>query len=236
MALPKVAYPTFKVEIPSTQEQKRFRPFTVKEEKILLLAHGGSAEEIFDAVLQVVNNCNVDDLDCSDLTTFDIEYIFIKLRAKSVNNIIEIDWIDNEDGKSYPLKINLDDVQIKRDPNHTNIVKINEVSGIMLRYPKPQMVHSLTNVQTENDLAFEVVKYCIDSVYDADSIYSVHDGSNTDEEINEFVESLESTTIEKIQQFIDSAPKLTHTVTYEKQDGREAEAHFKTLSDFFTLG
>jgi hypothetical protein len=137
MGLPKVKHPTFNVIVPSTQEKIRLRPFLVREEKILLLAQTSEdPSDISDAIKQVINNCLIDPIDVDVLTTFDMEYVFLKLRSKSVGSVIDLKYTDPTDNNTYDLQVNLDDVEIIRDPNHTAKITITKDSGLVLRYPK----------------------------------------------------------------------------------------------------
>ena len=186
MSLPKINYPLFDVTIPSTDEKIKMRPFLVKEEKILLMAQTtGSAQDIVTSITQVVNNCIVGDININTLTTFDLEYLFIKLRARSVNNKIDVLYKDDEDGLQHKLEVDLDKIEISRDPEHNNNIKINDNLGLILRYPRTDMMKNLSEAKNEVDLYFEVVKNTIEKIYDADSVYNVSD--YTEEELDEFL-------------------------------------------------
>lgn len=234
MGLPKITHPTFSVVVPSTQEKIRMRPFLVREEKILLLAQ--TSEDVSDistAIKQVVTNCMVDEVDVDGFTSFDLEYVFLKLRAKSVGNIIELKYTDPLDENTYDMKINLDDVEIIRHPDHTNKIKITKDTGLILRYPKADMADTLKHIDTELDMLFGVVKYCIESVYDADNIYKLSEFD--DEEIEEYINEMSVETFQKIQKFFETMPRLHHESEYTTKDGAKKTVVLKTLTDFFTL-
>lgn len=235
MSFPKIAHPTFNVEIPSSKRKVRMRPFLVREEKILLMAQTSeNAKDIVLAIQQVVNNCFVDDVDLDDLTTFDIEYLFLKLRAKSVGNVIEMKYRDPEDGLQYDISIDLDDVQMKFTEGHNTKIEITPESGIILKYPKADMTESISpDVSTEVELMFELMKYCIDKIYDADNVYNANEG--TKEDLNEFVDNLDVSTMKKIQEFMETMPKLYHEASYFTKEGTEKKVVLQTLNDFFTL-
>lgn len=235
MSLPKISHPTFSVVVPSTKQKARLRPFLVREEKILLLAQTtDDPADVSDAIKQVINNCLVDKLDVEDLTTFDMEYLFLKLRAKSVGNMIELKYTDPEDNETYDLSINLDDVEIKTFPEHTNKVEITPNTGIVLRYPRAEMAAVLKQAQSEVDILFETIKYCIDKIYDGEELYDVSNYSP--EEINEFVDNLNVETFRKIQNFFETMPRLYHEAKYKaKKNGKEKMLVLSTLTDFFTL-
>lgn len=235
MGLPKIMHPTFNVTIPSTKQKIRMRPFLVKEEKILLMAQTSeNPKDIVLAIQQVVNNCLVDDVQVESLTTFDIEYLFLKLRGKSVSGTIELKYTDPTDEHVYNITVNVDDVEVKFNEDHTDNIKMTEHSGIVLKYPKADMAEKLgDNIKSEVDLMFELMKYCIDKVYDENDVHELSD--YTDEQITEFVESLDISTFQQIQKFIETMPKLYHEVTYKRRDGSDAKLVLQTLNDFFTL-
>ena len=234
--LPKISYPLFDVTIPSSGKKIKMRPFLVKEEKILLTAQStGEQRETILAIKQVVNNCIVDaDVNVDKLATFDLEYLFVKLRARSVNNLIDVTYDDPEDEKQYKIQIDLDKVEIRNDERHSSKVKINDDLGIMLRYPKTDMLQGLETAETEVDLYFEVIKYCIDSVYDAENVYSASDTSQ--EDMDEFITSLDVSTFKQIQLFLETMPKLYYEASYTNSLGTERKVILQNLNDFFMLG
>ena len=235
MSLPKISYPLFDVVIPSSSKSIKMRPFLVKEEKILLTAQSsGDPRDVVLAIKQVVNNCIVDPVDIEVLTTFDLEYLFVKLRARSINNIIDVTYNDPEDQQSYKLSIDLDKVEIQRDERHNPNIQINDDLGLVLRYPKTDMLQSLEKAESEVDIYFEVIKYCIDKIYDADSVYETKEVS--DEELTEFITSLDVTTFKQIQLFLETAPKLHYEATYTNSLGTVRKVVLQNLNDFFTLG
>ena len=234
MALPKISTPILSFVIPSTQEVKKFRPFLVKEEKILLLAQQGDESDNITALKQVINNCCHDHIDVDRLTTFDLEYLFLKLRAKSINNVVKLRFRDREDDKIYDFDVNLDDVEIKIDPNHTNKIKVNDEIGILMRYPDVSMATAVGNVESADELFTKVVLYCIDSIYDKEKVYPAIE--STEEELTEFLDSLDHSTFEKIQQFFDTMPKLYHELHYKNELGNERTIVLDSVKDFFTLG
>ena len=235
MSLPIMMHPTFNVTIPSTKEKIRMRPFLVREEKILLMAQTSeNPKDIVQAIQQVVSNCLVDSVNVGDLTTFDVEYLFLKLRGKSVGSTIELKYTDPTDNNRYDIVVNVDDVEVLFDEEHTNKVEITETSGIILRYPKADVTEKLAvNITSEIQMLFDLMKYCLDEVYDESSVYKISD--YTDQQIDEFLEALDITTFKKIQKFIETMPKLYHEVPYIRKDGSEGKVVLQTLNDFFTL-
>ena len=237
MGLPKIKHPVFTVTVPSTNNKLRLRPFLVREEKILLLAQtSADPGDIADAIKQVINNCVMDEVDVDTFTTFDLEYVFLKLRAKSVGNVIDLKYTDPLDQQTYDLKVNLDDVEIIRDPKHTTKIPMTKDTGIVLRYPKADMAGDLKNIDNELDLLFSIIKYCILSVYDADTEYKLADFS--EQEVEDFVNELNVDTFQKIQTFFETMPRLHYEIKYKVKDAEvdeERSVVLKTLTDFFTF-
>lgn len=235
MSLPKINYPLFEVEIPSTEQKIKMRPFLVKEEKILLMAQStGNSRDTVLAIKQVVNNCIVDVVDVEKLTTFDLEYLFVKLRARSINNIISVTYSDPEDEQQYKLDIDLDQVEIRRDERHNNKIEITDDMGVILRYPKTDMLKAVDQATSEVDLYFEVIKYCIDQVYDAETVYEMSE--QEPEEVQEFVASLDVNAFKQIQLFLETMPKLHYETSYTNSQGTERKVVLQNLNDFFMLG
>jgi hypothetical protein len=236
MALPKIGYPTFELILPSTKETVKYRPFLVKEEKILLTSQAsGEANDIINAVKQVINNCILTDkINVDTLTTFDLEYLFIKIRSKSVNNVINLVYRDVEDDQKYSVEINLDEVEIKEDPTHVSKFDIGNGYGLVMKYPRADLTNSLKFVEGEMDAFFEVLKNSIESVYDAESVYRLAD--STPEEVDEFIQSLDTKAFKKIQDFFSTMPKLYYEVKYTNSLGNEKLIPLTSLTDFFTLG
>lgn len=236
MPLPKISHPIFELILPSTKQTIRYRPFLVKEEKILLTAQAsGEPEDIVLAIRQVINNCILTEgVDVEQLTTFDLEYLFIKIRAKSVNNIISLTYRDLEDEKRYDVEVDLDQIEVKEDPNHTNNIVINDELSITMKYPKADIAASLKAVNGELDVFFEVLKNCIDKVVYQGNVMVASDYST--EELDEFVQSLDVNAFKSIQDFFATMPKLHYEVKYVNSLGKEKVIPLTTLNDFFTLG
>jgi hypothetical protein len=236
MSLPKISYPIFELELPSTKQKIKYRPFLVKEEKILLTAQvSGEAEDVVNSIRQVINNCILSEgVNIDSLTTFDLEYLFIKIRSKSVNNIIKLAYRDLEDDKRYEVEVDLDEIKILEDPNHTNKIAITDDMGMVMKYPSADIASSLKILDGEMDIFFEVLKGCIESIYDSESVYKVSDYSS--EELDEFVQSLDVNTFKKIQDFFATMPRLHYEVKYTNSLGNEKVIPLTTLNDFFSLG
>lgn len=236
MALPKIEHPTFDIELPTTGQKVKFRPFLVKEEKILLMAmQSEDPQEIINSIKQVVNNCIItDNLDVNDIATLDLEYIFIKLRSRSVNNVIKLTYRDQEDNKKYDVEVNLDEVTIKRDEEHSNVISVNDKIGLKLKYPTSSISEEVKDVSTETDLFFKILKNCIDIIYDEKNEYSIAD--STEQEVDEFLQSLDVKAFNNIQKFFTTMPRMHYEVKYTNSLGTERSIVLSSLNDFFTLG
>ena len=235
MSIPKITQPLFNETIPSSGKKILFRPYLVKEEKILLMAQQSDNEiDIIRAMRQVLNNCVQDeDFGRAKLTTFDLEYLFLKLRAKSVNNIVELSYRDNEDEKVYSFKIDLDEIQVQFPENVQPKIKINDEVGMVMRYPSSDITENLTEFQNEVDLIMFFIRNCIESIYDKDNIYLVDEAS--EEEVSEFINSLDIATFDKVREFFETMPKLYHKLEYTNKNGTEQVIELKSIKDFFIL-
>lgn len=235
MNLPKIQHPTFKVTIPSTKKQMSFRPFLVKEEKILLMAKTSADNvDILSAIKQIVNNCCVEkNFNVEKLAIFDLEYVFLKIRANSVGNVIELTYRDAEDGKTYDFQVDLNSVEIKYPANADNKIPISDKVGLIMRYPSASLYDDKDFLSLGEDALFEVIYRCVDKIYENDTMY---DASNyTKEQITEFLDGVDTKTFQKIQSFLGDAPRMEHVLTYVNSLKNERRIELTTLSDFFTL-
>jgi len=227
MTLPKIDQPLFDAVIPSTQQKVMFRPFLVKEEKILLVAQqSGNDSEIIRAIKQILGNCIQSEVNIDNLAIFDLEYLFLKLRSRSVNNIIKLSYKDTEDEKIYDFELNLDQVNSK--------IEINDDVGMMMRYPTADITDKMGNITNEVELMTFFIVNCIDVIYDADNVYPATDYS--EKEISEFLDNLDVSTFEKIRKFFESIPRLHHTIKYKNSLGDDREIELTNLKDFFMWG
>lgn len=236
MSLPKIDKPTFTMIVPSQKKEVRFRPFLVKEEKILLIAQqGGTDKEMIDALKQILANCVVESgFNVNDLTTFDLEYMFLKLRAKSVSNVIKVSYQDIEDDKIYDFDIDLDTIEVEFDPEHENKIEISDGIGMIMRDPSVNIVNDIPAEANEIEVADHLIRNCIDKVYDAENVYSM--AEHSDEEIEEFIDNLDVATYEKLNKFFETLPKMKHVLNYTNERGTERQIVLSGLRDFFTWG
>lgn len=235
MSLPKIQYPIYKIKIPSTKKEVKFRPFLVKEEKLLLMAkESDNNADILQAVKQIVNNCCIDEnFDEKKLTIFDLEYLFVKLRAFSVDNIIKISYRDTEDNQSYNFDVDLNDVEVIFPEKNENNIKITDKFGILMKYPSASLYEDKNFLNLDKDYLFELIIRCIDKIYEEDSVYEAKDYSH--EDLSNFLENLDSKTFVAIQDYLINSPKLSYTIKYKNSLDTEREIVLSSLNDFFTF-
>lgn len=235
MKLPKIEYPVTEITVPSTGKALDFRPFLVKEEKILLMAQQTKEKkEILKAVKQIINNCAIDKIDVQKLLIVDIEYIFLQLRAISVNNTVELTYIDNDDKKEYKFKVDLLGIEVKKPKKKvSNKIEITPEVGLILKHGDGDTIDQMIEIDNEADLMSFYIKNCIKEIYDAETVYDMKE--TKEEEINEFIDNLPSPAIEKIRNFFASVPRMEHVLTYTNEKGSERKIVLSTLDDFFQL-
>ncbi len=240
MALPKVDYPTFEVEIPSTKQKVTLRPMLVREEKILLTAKESDAPNgVFIAIKNVINNCcYTTPLDLSKLTTYDLEYLFLKIRSASVGNRVDLVFTDTEDdNKEHKFTVDLDTITIKypKTPQNT-LVKLNNDMNISLRYPLATVYESpvfMSKDSTPDELFDAFTLASLDKCWKGDVVTKFEDSSR--EEIKEFVDNLDIKTYDKIKEFVSDLPTLYYETKYKDSNGKEKTMKLTSLMDFFAF-
>lgn len=235
MNLPKIDYPIHKITVPSLKKDFTFRPFLVKEEKLLLMAkESDNAADTLTAIKQIVNNCSLDrKLDISKLAIFDLEYVFLQLRAASVDNVIKVSYRDNEDEELYDFEINLNDVKVVYPPKADNKIKITDKTGIVMKYPSAELYEDKEFLKLEKDYMFELIIRCIESIYSEEELFESKDLKK--EQLVEFVDSLDIKTFQAIQDFLLSVPKMEYRIKYKNKKNNDREIILNSLNDFFTL-
>lgn len=235
MTLPRLEHPVFSLTLPSTKKTLRFRPFLVKEEKILLMAASSqSLNDIMFAIKQIIRNCLLDEYDVDSMPLFDLEYFFLQLRAKSVNNIIEVTYKDTEDDKSYSFRIDLDEVQVHFDPAHSSKIKLTEEMGLLMKYPSTNFSKEVLQAKTEAEAKFELILDCLDKLWIEEEQYDFAD--ETRDGKVDFLDQLTVEQFAKVRDFLETIPHLRHTINYKNSLGHDREIVLETLGDFFTLG
>jgi len=232
--LPKIDYPIYTINVPSTKENFKFRPFLVKEEKLLLMAkESENSSDILSAIKQIITNCSLENkFDIDKYAIFDLEYIFLKLRSFSVDNIVKVGYKDFEDEKIYNFEIDLDEVKIIFPEKIDNNIKITENSGIVMRFPPASLYSDKEFLEIEKDYMFELIIRCIDKIYYEDEIYETKNYKK--EEINEFLENLNIKVFENIQKFLLNVPKMEYIIKYKNSLDNDREIALTSLNDFFT--
>lgn len=236
MALPQVALPTYELTIPSNGKKVKFRPFVVKEEKLLLIALESQDEKnIEDAVRQLLKGCILSRVKIEDLPIFDLEFIFLQIRAVSVGEIVEMNVTCKDDGETQvKYNLNLADVKVNFPEGHTNKIELSDKMGIVMRYPslKEFVKSSIAGIQPDATDVLSVVASCIDQIYDGDDVYD--SSTTTKKEFVQFVENLTNSQFEQLQKFFETAPTLSHTFSVTNPNtGVESEFVIEGLASFF---
>ena len=236
MALPKLITPTYELEIPSTDEKVKFRPFLVKEEKILMMAmESKSSADITQAVKDIVTACTFDKVKIDDMPMFDVEYIFLQIRSKSVGEVSNLKLLCPDDKETYAdVKVNLNEVKVQVGDNHTNKIDLGNDMGMIMKYPSIDSFKDsgIKDINPSNML--EVIATCILQIFEkkGDKVYDTKD--QTKEEVNEFIESLNTKQFKDVQMFFETMPKLKHEITIKNPKTKvESKIMLNGLNDFF---
>lgn len=233
MNLPKIDMPLFSVTLPSTGQELNFRPFRVKEEKLLLIAkESNDPYDINLAIRQMIQNCIMtENFNVEKIAIFDLEYLFIKIRAVSVSNIVKFSVKDSDDDQEYELEVDLNKVEIQTNPNHNKKIEINDKIGLVLKYPNTTIMEKIKGLTSFMDITVETIDHCIDYAYDEENVYPWNEATKDEKE--QFIDNLSIENYNKIQDFFSSIPKLEHIVYYTNSEGKEKKVVFRTLFDFF---
>jgi hypothetical protein len=232
MPLPKIDQPLFEMTIPSNNKKVMYRPFTVKEEKILLIAQESKdMSQVVTAIKQIITNCLVD-VDPDSLAVFDLEYIMLKLRAKAVNNEIEFTIKDPETEEEVDVKLDINDIEIERNESHTDIVNVTDDIVLKMKYPSIEYLMTMgENNPDEAEAMFDLIRQCIDAVVQGDNVYKIKDF--TQDEVNDFIDGLTSDIITKVKDFFDTMPQMKYEYKYTNKNGKEQTFVAKGTETFF---
>ena len=238
MPLPKIAAPTYELELPSTEETIQYRPFLVKEEKLLVIAlESEDTKQITTAIKTVIKNCILTKgIKVENLPTFDIEYLFLNIRGKSVGEELDVNIICPDDGATeVSIMINLEDIEVQKNDDHEKKIKIDDSIMIEMKYPSlDQFIKNNFDFNKRNamDQSFELIASCIDTIFTEDEAWSTADCSK--KEITEFLESMNSSQFKGIEKFFETMPKLSHTVNVKNPKTKvESEVVLEGLASFF---
>jgi len=232
MALPQLATAKYELRLPSTGETVEYRPFLVKEEKILLTAQGtGETKDVLRAVEQIIDNCTFNKLQVKGLPMFDLEYVFIKLRSKSIGALVEVNVTCPDDGETTTtVEINLEDIECIKEVGHTNNIKLTDDIGIIFDYPRIDSVQF--NSADGGEEAFNIMKSCVRQIYDTENVHEKNDME--DKELNDFLENMSHDQFEKVQEFFNTMPKVKLPVKVKNpKTGVEGEVVLEGMNSFF---
>ena len=236
MALPKIDVPIYELTVPSTDEKIKYRPFLIKEEKILLIAmESGENEDIVQSVKQIVSECTFNKLKLGNMPMFDVEYIFLQIRSKSVGEVSKLKILCRDDGETYAnVEVDLTEIEVQVNDDHTNKIELTDEMGVIMKYPTIDSFSTagISDITPENML--DVIVACIDKIYDkkGEEVYDSKDSSK--KELMDFVEGMNTTQFQDVQAFFDSMPKLRHEITVvNPKTKNENIVALSGLNDFF---
>jgi hypothetical protein len=243
MALPKLDVPIFTIDLPLSKIKLRYRPFLVKEEKLLLIAMESDDETtIMDTIKQIVNNCCLDEVDTESLPVTDVEFFFLHLRARSVGEIVDLQYkcnntVKNDEGEeiecgnNVKIKVNILEIQPTFNEKHTNKIELTSKLGIVMKYPNFSIIDK---VKTTNNVQqiLGIISNCVDYIYDEDNIYYRKDIE--DSELDEFIENLTQKQFEKIQQFFETVPSIKKELDFKcSKCGYQEKIVVEGIQNFF---
>ena len=238
MPLPKIATPTYELELPSTEQTVKYRPFLVKEEKLLVLAlETEDTKQITTAIKTVLKSCVLTKgIKVEQLPTFDIEYLFLNIRGKSVGEDLEVNIICPDDNKTeVPVTIALDEIEVQKDENHTNKIKVDDSIMMEMKYPSlEQFIKNNFDFNDKNamDQSFELIATCIDKIYTEDEVWASADC--TKKEMKDFLEQMNSNQFKEIEKFFETMPKLSHSIKVTNPKTKvKSEVVLEGLASFF---
>ena len=233
MALPKIKQPIFELTIPSTKEVVRYRPYTVSEEKLVLIAReSNEVKDIINVYKQIINNCVLDIKDVDKLAYFDLEYIFLMLRAKSVSNVLELTIEDDQDSQTYKVKLDLEkDISVS-EPKIGNFIKLTDPISVVLKYPSYEVLSLIAeNKMNSAETVLMMIRDSIDQIFDGETAYDVAEYSKM--ELDDWVMSLGTKDLAKMQEFFVGLPKITANISYKRKDGSIRELTLEGIQSFF---
>ena len=236
MALPKLNTPTYELEIPSTDEKIKFRPFLVKEEKVLMMAlETKDNAQIISAVKDIVSECTFNKLNISTMPMFDVEYIFLQIRSKSVGEVSKVQILCPDDKKTYTnVEIDLNEVKVQVEDGHTNKIELTKDMGLIMTYPTFKSMEEIGGKAINPGNMLEVIGSCILQIYEdkGEKVYDAKD--QTRKELTEFIEQLNSSQFSEVRKFFDTMPKLKHDVKVKNpKTKKESKVTLSGLNDFF---
>ena len=238
MPLPKIATPTYELELPSTGKTISYRPFLVKEEKLLVLAlESEDTKQITTAIKAVLKSCiQTKGIKVETLPTFDIEFLFLNIRGKSVGEVLEVNVICPDDEETQvKVNINLDEIQIEKNEDHNNKIRLDDQLMMEMKYPSlDEFIKNNFDFKNENalDQSFQLIASCIDKIYNEEEVWAAADFSK--KEVNDFLEQMNSSQFKEIETFFETMPRLSHTINVTNPKTKvENEVVLEGLASFF---
>ena len=236
MALPKIDVPIYELTVPSTDEKIKYRPFLVKEEKLLLIAmESGENSDILRAVKDIVDACTFNKMKIGNMPMFDVEYIFLQIRAKAVGEVSTLRVLCLDDMKTYAkVEVDLNEIEVQVTDAHTNKIELTDAMGVIMKYPTVNsfVENKIDDISPANML--DVIITCIDKIYDkkGEEVFDAKD--STKQELIDFVEQMNTTQFADVQKFFDTMPSLTHEITVKNpKTKKESKVTLNGLNDFF---
>ena len=233
MALPKLNNATYELTLPSTGEQIKYRPFLVKEQKALMIAQESEDDkQIENTLAQILNDCVLDDIDPYKMAMFDMEYIFLRIRGKSVGEKVTVRLLCPDDEKtSVDVDINLEEVDVQMSNYHTNVVRLTKDISLVMRYPRFEDMAGFNNESQAKSL-FDMIKRCVHEIHDNDTIH--HRVDMSEKELDTFIESMSTQNFEEVGTFFETMPKLIHIVKAKNpKTKKKVEIPIEGLQSFF---
>ena len=233
MALPKLNNATYELTLPSTGEQIKYRPFLVKEQKSLMIAQESEDDkQIENTLAQILNDCVLEDIDPYKMPVFDVEYLFLRIRGKSVGEKVTVRLLCPDDEKTrVDVDINLEEVDVQMSNDHTNVIRLTKDISLVMRYPRFEDMSGFDNESQTNSL-FDMIKRCVHEIHDGDTIHHRVDMSEKD--LETFIESMSTQNLEEVSVFFDTMPKLIHIVKAKNpKTKKKVEIPIEGLQNFF---
>ena len=230
MGLPKLNTPTYELVLPSTEETIKYRPFLVKEQKLLLLAQESeNKKEMLDAISQIIENCTFGKINSKEAYIFDVEYVFLQIRRKSIGDKITLNLLCNDDGITrVPTEIDLNDVKVEIGDNHTNKIQLTDDVQLIMTYPR---IYTIDSINSDN--SYDIVVKCVHQITEGDKIYERVDMS--DEDLIEFIESMNTDNLSSVLDFFDTMPKIKHQINVINPNTNvENTINMEGIESFFT--
>ena len=233
MSLPKLNNLTYELNLPSTGETLQFRPFLVKEQKALMMAQESEDDKLIEKTFaQIINDCIIEDIDPYVIPMFDVEYIFLKLRGKSVGEKVKLNVLCPDDNKTrVEVEIDLDDVGVQQTEDHTNSIALAKDINLIMRYPNLGDMQGFTD-EGEVKSIFEMIKRCIHEVHDGETVH--HRVDISEKELDEFIDSMSTANFENVGKFFETMPKLVHVVEVKNpKTKKKNQIPIEGLQSFF---